>query len=161
MPIRSLFRDGGGADPAEPVLPNHFGNVRVLTLDLLELGLHHPHLVDVLDEALGTRVAADDALVALRQLQLAPRAALAAGERHVDEGAGAVDRTPLADRLGAGRGRVGEAGDGGEAAEARGRAGLAPVGRAPRSADGPGPARAPMQHDLGSRHLAANVIDLP
>src|SRR5437588_7348500 len=45
MPIRSLFRDGGGVDPAERVLPNHLGNVRVLTLDLLELRLHHAHLV--------------------------------------------------------------------------------------------------------------------
>src|SRR2546422_5193725 len=103
MPIRSLFRgDDGGADPAERVLPNHLGNVRVLTLDLLELGLHHAHLVDVLDEALGTRVAADDALVAFRQRQLGPRAALAARELHVDERAGAVDRAPLADGLGAG-----------------------------------------------------------
>src|SRR5689334_23361280 len=102
MPTRSLLRDGGGADPAERVLANHLGNVRVLTLDLLELRLDHPHLVDVLDEALRARVAADHALVALGQLQLAPRAALAARQRHVDERARAVDRAPLADGVGAG-----------------------------------------------------------
>src|SRR5439155_17033607 len=45
MRSRSLLRDGGGADPAERVLPNHLGNVRVVTLDLLELRLHDPHLV--------------------------------------------------------------------------------------------------------------------
>src|ERR671918_1228700 len=103
MPTRSLLRDGGGADPAERVLANHFGNVRVLTLDLLELRLHHPHLVDVLDEALGTRVAADHALPALGQRHLAPGPALGAGQLDVDERAGAVDRAPLADGLGRGR----------------------------------------------------------
>ena len=41
MPTRRLARDGGGlgAGAAERVRPNHLGNVRVLTLDLLELGL--------------------------------------------------------------------------------------------------------------------------
>src|SRR5678815_4857025 len=69
MPIRSLARDGPGlgAGAAERVLPNHLGNVRVLTLDLLELGLDLSQLVGVLDQALGTRVAADDALPARGQ----------------------------------------------------------------------------------------------
>src|SRR3989475_10284007 len=103
MPIRSLFRgDDGGADPAERVLPNHLGNVRVLTLDLLELRLHHAHLVDVLDEPLGTRVVADDALPAGRQRHLAPLAALGARELDVDERPRAFDPAPLADALGAG-----------------------------------------------------------
>src|SRR6185503_18426364 len=145
MPTRSLLRDGAVADPAERVLPNHFGNVRVLTLDLLELRLDHPHLVDVLDEALGTRVAADHALVTFCQLQLTPRAALAARQRDVDERAGAVDRAPLADGLGAGGRGVRQPRDGGEAAE-RGRGAVfAPVGRAERGPDRPGLAGVRMQ----------------
>src|SRR5215813_15112502 len=99
MPTRSLVRDGGGVDPAERVLPNHLGNVRVLTLDLLELRLHHAHLVDVLDEPLGARVAADHALPAFGQRQLAPRATLGARQLDVAERARAVDRAPLAHRL--------------------------------------------------------------
>src|SRR5262245_64509890 len=101
MPTRSLFRDGPGADPAERVLPNHLGNVRVLTLDLLELRLDHAHLVDVLDEPLRARVAADDPLPARCQRQLAPLAALGARQLDVDERPRAVDRAPLAHRRGA------------------------------------------------------------
>src|SRR4051812_8254176 len=157
MPIRSLFRDGPGADPAECVLPNHFGNVRVLTLDLLELCLDHPHLVHVLDEALGTRVAADHALVTFRQWELAPRAALAARKLDVDERPRTVDRAPLADGLGAGRAGVLQPGDRGEAEERRGLAvALAPVACAQRCADRAGLAGVRMQHDLGLRHLAAD-----
>src|SRR5688572_12243029 len=124
MPTRILLRgDGGGvAGPAERVLANHFGNVRVLTLDLLELRLDHAHLVDVLDEALRARVAADHALVAFRQGQLAPRAALATRKLDVDERPRAVDGAPLADRLRAGRAGVLQPGDGGEAQERRGLA---------------------------------------
>src|SRR5262249_56931730 len=95
MPIRSLFRDGPGADPAERVLANHLGNVRVLTLDLLELRLHHAHLVDVLDEPLGTRVAADHALPARRQRQLAPLPPPGALQLRVCERPSSVDRSPL------------------------------------------------------------------
>src|SRR5437899_3863299 len=139
MPIRSLFRgDDGGADPAERVLPNHLGNVRVLTLDLLELRLEHADLVDVLDEPLGTRVVADDALPAGRQRQLAPLAALGARELDVDERPRAVDRAPLADGRGAGRARVGQRRDGVEAPEVRRFAALPPVAGAERSADGTG-----------------------
>src|SRR5262245_34577083 len=111
MPIRSLLRDGAGADPPERVLPNHFGNVRVLTLDLLELRLDDPQLVHVLDEALGAGVTADHAFPAGGQWQLAPRPALGAGQLDVDEGARAVDRAPLADGLGRCRARVGQGGN--------------------------------------------------
>src|SRR2546422_10285421 len=139
MPIRSLFRgDDGGADPAERVLPNHLGTVRVLTLDLLELRLHHAHLVDVLDEPLGTRVVADDALPAGRQRHLAPLPALGARELDVDERPRAVDRAPLADGRGAGRARVGQRRDRIEAPEVRRLAALAPVAGAERGADGAG-----------------------
>src|SRR5205807_4601370 len=157
MPTRSLSRDGG-AGAAEAVLANHLGNVRVLTLDLLEPGLHDTHLVDILDEALGTRVATDDTLVALRQRQLAPRAALAARELHVDERASAVDRAPLADRLGAGGRRILQPGDRGEAPERRGGAVLAPVGRAQGGADGARLARVRMEDDVGVRHLGADEV---
>src|SRR5262245_66285712 len=75
MPIRSLARDGCGPGPAEGVLANHFGNVRVLTLDLLQLRLDRPHLVRVLDEALRAGVPADHTLPACRERHLAPRAA--------------------------------------------------------------------------------------
>src|SRR5215468_12464295 len=160
MPIRSLFRAGPGADPAERVLPNHLGHVRVLTLDLLELRLHHAHLVDVLDETLGARVAADHALPARRQRQLAPLAALGARQLDVDERPRAVDRTPLADGLRTRRAVVGQPGDRVEAAEVRGLAALLPVGRAERGADGPGLAGVGVQDHLGIRHLAANEIDL-
>src|SRR2546422_11180443 len=132
MPTRSLLRDGGGADPAERVLANHFGNVRVLTLDLLELRLHHAHLVDVLDESLGTRVAADDPLPARGQGHLAPLAALGAGKLDIDERPRAVDRAPLADGPGAGRGRVGQRRDGVEAADVGRLTARAPVARAER-----------------------------
>src|SRR5213594_3044033 len=139
MPIRSLFRgDGGGGDPAERILPNHLGNVRVLTPDLLELRLHYAPLVAVLHESLGTRVAADDPLPARGQGHLAPLAALGAGKLDVDERPRAVDRAPLADGPGAGRGRVGQRRDGVEAAEVGGRTALAPVARAERGADGAG-----------------------
>src|SRR4029450_2967924 len=135
MPTRSLFRAGGGGDPAERVLANHLGHVRVLTLDLLELRLHHAHLVDVLHEPLGTRVAADDALPAGGERELAPLAALGARQLDVDEGARAVDRAPLADGLGTGRAGVGQGRDGVEAAEARGLAARAPIAGAERGAD--------------------------
>src|SRR5262245_17651051 len=105
-PMRSLDRDGAGS--AERVLPNPLGNVRVVTLDVLQLGLHLPHLVDVLDQSLWARVAADHALPARRQRQLAPLPSGRARELDVDERARAVDRAPLADGFGRRRARVGE-----------------------------------------------------
>src|SRR5215475_9422285 len=138
MPIRRLARDGPGLDSgaAERVRPNHLGNVRVLTLDLLELRLHLAQLVDVLDQALGTGVAADHALPALGQRQLAPRPTRRAGELDVDERARAVDRAPLAHRLRRGGAVVDEGLHRLEAAEARDAAALAPVHRAEGGADG-------------------------
>src|SRR5437867_85740 len=159
-PMRRLARDGAGADPAERVLANHLGNVRVLTLDLLELRLHHAHLVDVLDEPLGARVAADHALPALGQRHLAPRAPLGAGQLDVDERARAVDRAPLADGLGGRGGGVGQGCDRVEAAAARRLALLPPVAGAEGGADGARPARARTDPDLGVGHLAADEVDL-
>src|SRR3989441_169240 len=160
MPIRSLFRSGGGVDPAERVLPNHLGNVRVLTLDLLELRLHHAHLVDVLDEPLGARVAADHPLPARRQRQLAPLAALGARQLDVDERPRAVDRAPLADGLGAGRAVVGERGDRVEAAEVRGLAALLPVAAAEGAAVGARLAGVRVQDHLGLGPLAPDEVAL-
>src|ERR1051326_1333691 len=119
MPIRSLLRDGGsgGAGAAERVLPNHLGNVRVVTLGLLELGLHLAQLVHVLDQTLGAGVAADHSLPARRERQLAPRPALGPRQLHVDEGARAVDGAPLADGVGRGGAGVGQGRDVVEAAE--------------------------------------------
>src|SRR5262245_34822727 len=100
MPTRSLLRDDdlglSRGDEAEGVLANHLGNVRVATLDLLELGFHNAQLGHVLHQALGARVAADDALVAGGERQLAPRPPGRAGQLHVDERPRAVDRAPLA-----------------------------------------------------------------
>src|SRR5437899_10226917 len=160
MPIRSLLRDDGGADPAERVLANHLGNVRVLTLDLLQLRLHHAHLVDVLDEPLRTGVVADDALPAGRQGHLAPLAALRARELDVDERPRAVDRAPLADGLDAGRARVSQRRDGVEAPEARRLAALAPVAGAERGADGAGFAGVRVQNDFGVGYLAPDEVHL-
>src|SRR5262245_14107683 len=134
MPTRSLVRDGGGGDPAERVLANHLGHVRVLTFDLLELGLHHPELVGVLDESFGARVAADDALPAGRQRQLAPLATPGPGQLDVDERTRAVDRAPLADGRRAGRTGVSQRRDRVEAAEVRPLTALSPVARAERGA---------------------------
>src|SRR5262249_16950757 len=98
IPIRRLARDGAGS--AERGLPNHFGGIRILTLDLLQLRLHDSQLVRVLDETLRTGVAADHTLPALGERHLAPGPTLGAGELDVDERARAVDRTPLAHGLG-------------------------------------------------------------
>src|SRR5262245_40890993 len=136
MPTRSLARDGAGS--AERVLPNQLGNVRVVTLDVLQPGFDLTHLVDVFDQSLGTGVAADHPLPARGERNLAPLAALGAGELNVDERAGAVDRAPLAHGRGARRARVGQGRDRGEAAEARRGAVPPPVRRAQRGPDRPG-----------------------
>src|SRR5438093_330196 len=117
MPTRSLDRDGAGA--AERVLPNQLGNVRVVTLDVLQPGFDLAHLVHVLDQSLGARVATDHPLPARGERDLAPLAARCAGQLHVDERAGAVDRAPLADGIGTRRARVAERRNRSEAAEAR------------------------------------------
>src|SRR2546429_6070693 len=127
-PTLSFARDGRGS--AEGVLANHLGNVRVVTLGLLQLALHDAHLADVLDEALRTRVAADHALEPRGERQLAPRASGGAAELDVDERPRAVDRAPLAHGRRARRARVGERLDRVEATELRGRAPLVGVDRA-------------------------------
>src|SRR5262249_56177727 len=101
MPTRSLDRDGAGS--AERVLPNQLGNVRVVTLDVLQPGFDLTHLVHVFDESFRAGVAADHPLPALGERDLAPLAARRAGQLHVDERAGAIDRAPLADAVAAPR----------------------------------------------------------
>src|SRR5260370_18897557 len=78
IPIRSLARDGrlSGPGAAERVLPNHLGNVRVVTLGLLELRLHLAQLVHVLDQPLRAGVAADHPLPPRCHGQPPPRPAL-------------------------------------------------------------------------------------
>src|SRR5262245_26167926 len=164
IPTRRSARDDAGVDfgagAAERVLPNHLGNVRVVTLDLLELRLDDAQLVGVLDEPLGARVAADHALPAGQERQLAPGSAGRARDLDIDERARAVDRAPLADGRGAGRRLVDERLDGIEAAKPGGRAGPAPVGRAQRRADRAGFAGVRMQNDLRLRDLDADEVDM-
>src|SRR5574341_2012285 len=98
MPTRSSERFFDPLGP-EGVLSNHLSSVWVGILDRLHALLHDPHLVRVLEQPLGARVAADHALPARLERHLAPLAALAVGQAHVDEGALAVDRAPLARRV--------------------------------------------------------------
>src|SRR5439155_17736179 len=95
--LRAGDDSGFGPAPAERVLPNHVGNVRILTLDLLELRFHHAHLVGVFHQPLGAGVAADDALPPRRQRHLAPGPPLRPGELDYYEVEGAVDWEILAD----------------------------------------------------------------
>src|SRR5438128_6801689 len=164
MPTRSLLRAGDdsgfGPAPAERVLPNHVGNVRILTLDLLELRLHHAHLVGVFHQPLGAGIAADDALPPGGQRHLAPGPPLRPGELDVDEGARAVDRAPLADGLGLGRARVGQRLAGVEAAELARRPALPERSRAEGGPDGPRLARVRLQDPAGAGHLLADEVHL-
>src|SRR5258708_1701013 len=84
MPTRSSDR---GLDCAEGLGPNHLSNVGVSMPALLDCSLHHPQFTGVLNEALGARVAADDALEPLPDRHLAPRPALGVRQGDVDEGA--------------------------------------------------------------------------
>src|SRR5512134_724539 len=122
IPILSFDRYSG---VAEGVLADHFRNIGMSTFDFLQLGFHHPHLVRVLEQALGTGIAADDTLLALGERHLAPRPALRTGQHHVDEGAPAAHRAPLAYGVLVGGALVLERLDGFVAAEAR-RLALAP-----------------------------------
>src|SRR3989337_2366241 len=83
IPTRRLDRDLGAA---VGVLANHLGNVRVATLDLLQLGLDAAHLVDLLGETFGAGVAADDPLPAFRDGHLAPGPPSAVGQTDIDKG---------------------------------------------------------------------------
>src|SRR3990172_1837806 len=153
IPTRRLDRDLGSA---VGVLANHLGNVRVATLDLLQLGLDHAHLVGVLDKTLGARVAADDPLPPLRQRHLAPGSSLAVRETDIDKGALAVARTPVANRVLVGGAGVCQQLDGVEAAEPGVKALLPPFEGTQNSADGPCLSGVGMNHDLRVGHLAGD-----
>src|SRR5574341_1672852 len=89
IPILSFDRYSG---VTEAVFADHFRNIGMSTFHVFHLAFHHPHLVRVLEQALGAGVAADDPLPAFGQRHLAPRPALRARQHDVDEGAPAVDR---------------------------------------------------------------------
>src|SRR5450432_477032 len=82
MPRRNSDR---GFDRPEGFGANHLSDVRIGMFDFLNPGFHHPHFADILDEPLGTGIAADNALEALPDRDLAPWPPLGFGERHVDE----------------------------------------------------------------------------
>src|SRR5581483_7152964 len=71
MPMRSSVRD---FSLPEGVCANQVGHVRKDIFGFLQLGFHHAHFVDVLEQALRAGVAADDALPAFGERHLAPRA---------------------------------------------------------------------------------------
>src|ERR1700693_2049511 len=96
IPERSL---GGDGIAAEAFLPNHVCNIGKGILGFLYSGLDHFHFVQVFHQTLGARVIHNDALPAHRKRNLAPLAALATGQRHVDETALAIDRAPVANRV--------------------------------------------------------------
>src|SRR5215510_2537478 len=131
MPTRRRSRGFAGGSgvggAAEGCRANHFSSVWVGILHGLKVLLHHEHLVDVLEQSLRAGIAADHALPAGGERYLAPRAAFAVGQAHVDERSLAVDRAPLARRVLIGRARVLERLDHVVAAEAGGRAGFQPV----------------------------------
>src|SRR5712671_3872284 len=93
IPTRKLDRDFGGA---ESFVPNHFSHVGISMPALLDSSLHHPQFAGVLNESLGTGIAADHALEPLPHRHLAPRPALGVGQRYVDEGAFAGATAPAA-----------------------------------------------------------------
>src|SRR5262249_3266445 len=115
MPTRSFDRS---LRPAEGVSADRFSNVGKGTLHILQLALDDAQLVDVLDQPLRARVAADDARPPFADRHLAPRSPARARQPDVDERPLARDRAPVADRLLVGRAGVGERIDRLEAAEA-------------------------------------------
>src|SRR5690606_33436579 len=105
IPILSLARSarsGFCPCPPEGLRSNHFAKIGKFTALLLHLGFHRPHLVCVLHQALGAGVAADDALPALLERYLAPRASFGVVKFHVDESAFTVHGAPAADGVLAG-----------------------------------------------------------
>src|SRR5665213_4599562 len=96
IPERSL---GGGGNSAEAFLANHVCNVGKRILGFLDSGLDHFHFIQILDESLGTRVVDDHSLPSQSNGNLAPLAALAAGQSHVNEAALAIHRAPVAYRF--------------------------------------------------------------
>src|SRR5262249_52963502 len=91
---------------------------------------------------------------------LAPRASGSAGKGYVDEGAGAVDGAPLADRGRPGDALPGEGRDGVEAAEAARRPTPAPLRGPQRRPDRAGLATVRMEDDVGIGNPALDEVDL-
>src|SRR5665213_1970173 len=136
MPTRTPERSlGGSGVSAESFLPNHVCNVGKRILGFLDSSLDHFHFIQIFDEALGARVVDDDPLPTEGDGNLAPLAALAAGQRHVDEAALAVDRAPVAHGVLRGGGVVGQRVNHIEAAELRLPALFPPVQRYERRAN--------------------------
>src|SRR5262245_39542703 len=106
LPRASSLLRRSVAGSTEGLRSNHLANVWIDTPTLLHLRLHDLHLVDVLQQSLGAGIAADDALPAFLERNLAPRSALGAGDQHVDESPLAVDGTPAADRVCTGRAAI-------------------------------------------------------
>src|SRR5882672_1757878 len=99
MPTRSSargFDSGSGEDfgAAEGGFANHFRSIWVCIPGALHIFLYDPHFVGVFQQSLRTGVAADDALPAGAERNLAPRAALAIRQTHVDERALAAHGAP-------------------------------------------------------------------
>src|SRR5262249_33840977 len=140
----------------EGVLADQFRNIGMSTSDLLQLLLHHAHLAGVLQESLGAGVAADDALAAGGERDLAPRPPGRARQRYVDEGAAATHRAPAADGVLAGGARVFQRLDRVETPEARSFTVARPVESAERRADRAGLAGVRVDHDPGAGNLAAH-----
>ena len=139
---------------AEGGFANHFSSVGVGIPGALHIFLHDPHLVGVFQQSLRTGVAADHALPAGAERHLAPRAALAFRQAHIDERALAAHRAPGARRVLIRRARVLERLDHVVAAKARRRACLQrEVSGAQRRADRARLAGIGMHHDLGVGHF--------
>src|SRR3989304_3126062 len=130
------------------------------TFHVLQLRFDDPHLVRVLEQALGTRVATDHPLPTLGERDLAPRPTLGAGQHDVDEGAPAADRAPLARGVLVGRALVLQRLDGVEAAESRRLPAARPTQGAQRGADRARFARERMDHDLRPWNLAGDEVHL-
>src|ERR1700722_3115188 len=116
IPTRTFERSLGG-DAAERFFADQIGNVGKRILGLLHLGLDDLHLVQIFYQSLGAGVVNDHALPAFFQRNLAPLAALAAFEFHIDETALGSYRAPVADGVDRSRGLVGQSLDCIEAAE--------------------------------------------
>src|SRR6202162_5323084 len=132
IPERSL---GGDGIAAEAFLPNHVCNIGKGILGFLDSGLDHFNFVKIFHEPLGKRSIYDDALPSEGQRNLAPLAAHAAGQRHVDETALAIYGTPVADGILRGGRRIRQFFNHVKAAELRAAALFPPVQRNKRRAD--------------------------
>src|SRR5271168_5524186 len=98
IPTRSCDRSLGG-DAAEGFFANHVGNIRKGIFGPLDIGLDHLHFIQIFHEPLGARIVYNHALPACSEGNLAPLAARASVELHIDEATLAVYRAPVADRF--------------------------------------------------------------